>query len=200
MEIDVNTRRSLELCETMRSKEKRGSLLWAVDRTKTSAGARLLRRFIEAPLLDCNKIARRQGAVGELSASFILRRELAELLSSVLDLERLTTKIVYGTAGARDLVAIASSAAVIPEIKALLADCRDPELSSLRDTLDELADIRRDVGAAIADDPPFSIREGGFIRRGFNEEPTGCTASCTTQRVTSSGSLRRSATRLASEA
>ena len=88
----------------------------------------------------------------------------------MLDLERLTTKIVYGTAGARDLVAIASSAAVIPEIKALLADCRDPELSSLRDTLDELADIRRDVGAAIADDPPFSIREGGFIRRGFNEE------------------------------
>lgn len=170
MELDPNTRRSLELCETMRSGERRGSLLWAVDRTKTSAGARLLRRFIEAPLLDCNKIQRRQGAVGELASSFILRRELAEYLSGILDLERLTTKIVYNTAGPRDLVAIASSASAIPHIKELLGDCRDVELSSLRDSLDELSDIKDAVNTAICDDPPFSVREGGFIRRGYNDE------------------------------
>ncbi len=170
MEIDPSTRRSLELCESMRTGEKRGSLLWAVDRTKTSAGARLLRRFIEAPLLDCNRIQRRQGAVGELASSFILRRELAELLSRVLDLERLTTKIVYNTAGPRDLAAITSSVAVIPEIKELLADCRDVELCSLRDGLDTLDDIKSAIDGAISDDPPFSVREGGFIRRGYNRE------------------------------
>lgn len=170
LELDPNTRRSLELCETMRTGEHKGSLLWALDRTKTSAGARLLRRFIEAPLIDCNKIARRQGAVGELASSFILRRELAEHLSRVLDLERLTTKIVYNTAGPRDLKAVSSSASVIPEIKALLADCRDPELCTLRDSLDELADVRDDIERTICDDPPFSVRDGGFIRPGANEE------------------------------
>ncbi len=170
MEIDPNTRRSLELCETMRTGERRGSLLWALDRTKTSAGARLLRRFIEAPLLDCNKIARRQGAVGELASSFILRRELGEHLSNVLDLERLTTKIVYNTAGPRDMKAISASIAAVPEVKALLADCKDPELCTLRDSLDELSDVREDIDNTICDDPPASLRDGGFIRSGANEE------------------------------
>jgi len=170
MEIDPNTRRSLELCETMRTGERKGSLLWALDRTRTSAGARLLRRFIEAPLLDCNKIQRRQGAVGELASSFILRKELGECLSKVLDLERLTTKIVYGTAGPRDMKAVSSSLAAVPEIKSLLADCRDPELCSLRDSLDELTDVREDIDKTICDDPPFSVHDGGFIRPGASEE------------------------------
>jgi len=170
LELDLSTRRNLELCETMRSKEKRGSLLWVLDRTKTSAGARMLRRWVEQPLVNAYKIGRRQRAVAELCSSFMAREELAEQLRHVLDLDRLMTKLVYGTANARDLRAIAATAALIPEIKDLTADFVSEELADIHLHLDTLSDIRELIDLAIVDEPPFSLREGGFIRRGYRKD------------------------------
>ncbi len=170
LELDLSTRRNLELCETMRSKEKKGSLLWVLDRTKTSAGARMLRRWVEQPLVNAYKIGRRQRAVSELCSSFMAREELAEQLRHVLDLDRLMTKLVYGTANARDLRAISATAALIPEIKELTADFVSEELSDIHLHLDTLSDIRQLIDSAIVDEPPFSLREGGFIRRGYRKD------------------------------
>ncbi len=170
LELDLSTRRNLELCETMRSKEKKGSLLWVLDRTKTSAGARMLRRWVEQPLINAYKIGRRQRAVAELRSSFMAREELAEQLRHVLDLDRLMTKLVYGTANARDLRAIAATAALIPEIKDLTADFVSEELADIHLHLDTLSDIRELIDRAIVDEPPFSLREGGFIRRGYRQD------------------------------
>jgi len=170
LELDLSTRRNLELCETMRSKEKKGSLLWVLDRTKTSAGARMLRRWVEQPLINAYKIGRRQRAVAELCSSFMAREELAEQLRHVLDLDRLMTKLVYGTANARDLRAIAATAALIPEIKDLTADFVSEELADIHLHLDTLSDIRELIDRAIVDEPPFSLREGGFIRRGYRQD------------------------------
>jgi len=170
LELDLSTRRNLELCETMRSKEKKGSLLWVLDRTKTSAGARMLRRWVEQPLINAYKIGRRQRAVAELCSSFMAREELAEQLRHVLDLDRLMTKLVYGTANARDLRAIAATAALIPEIKDLTADFVSEELADIHLHLDTLSDIRELIDTAIVDEPPFSLREGGFIRRGYRQD------------------------------
>ncbi|MBE6621400.1 MAG: DNA mismatch repair protein MutS [Ruminococcaceae bacterium] len=170
LELDLATRRNLELCETMRSKEKKGSLLWVLDRTKTSAGARMLRRWVEQPLVNAHKIGRRQRAVSELCSSFMAREELAEQLRHVLDLDRLMTKLVYGTANARDLRAIAATAALIPEIKELTADFVSEELSDIHLHLDTLSDIRELIETAIVEEPPFSLREGGFIRRGYRAD------------------------------
>ncbi len=170
LELDVNTRRNLELTETMRTKEKKGSLLWVLDRTKTSPGARLLRYWVEHPLLSPAHIIRRQGAVEELFGSFMLREEIGELLSHVLDLERLLTKIVYGTASAKDLRAVASTAAVLPELRHLLEDCRSEELSRIFRELDTLEDISAEIERAICDEPPFTVREGGMIRDGYDAE------------------------------
>ena len=170
LELDLSTRRNLELCETMRSKEKKGSLLWVLDRTKTSAGARMLRRWVEQPLVNAYKIGRRQRAVAELCSSFMAREELAEQLRHVLDLDRLMTKLVYGTANARDLRAIAATAALIPEIKDLTADFVSEELADIHLHLDTLSDIRELIDTAIVDEPPFSLREGGFIRRGYRQD------------------------------
>ncbi len=170
LELDLSTRRNLELCETMRSKEKKGSLLWVLDRTKTSAGARMLRRWVEQPLVNAYKIGRRQRAVAELCSSFMAREELAEQLRHILDLDRLMTKLVYGTANARDLRAIAATAALIPEIKDLTADFVSEELSDIHLHLDTLSDIRELIDRAIVDEPPFSLREGGFIRRGYRQD------------------------------
>ncbi len=170
LEMDLNTRRNLELTETMRAKEKRGSLLWVLDKTKTAPGARMLRQWIEHPLLNVTAIEERQGAVEELHGNFMLREELAELLSGVLDLERLNTKIVYGTANAKDLRAVAATVAVLPELKARLADCHSRALSRIREQLDTLEDIHDLICHAIVEDPPFSVREGGMIARGYNED------------------------------
>ncbi len=170
LELDLATRRNLELCETMRTKEKKGTLLWVLDRTKTSAGARMLRRWVEQPLVNAYSIGRRQRAVAELCSSFMMREELSEQLRHVLDLDRLMTKLVYGTATARDLRAISSTAALIPEIKEMTADFVSEELSDIHTHLDTLADIRELIDRSIVDEPPFSLREGGFIRRGFNSE------------------------------
>lgn len=170
LEMDTSTRRSLELCETMNSGEKKGSLLWVLDKTETSMGARMLRQMIEHPLTNASQIYMRQQAVGELCENFMLREELRDKLSSVLDLERLITKVTYGTAGGRDLRAIAQTASVLPEIKALLSDITSGELSEIHRTLDTLEDICRAIDEAIEENPPFVIRDGGIIRDGYHEE------------------------------
>lgn len=170
MEIDINTRRNLELIETMRTKEKRGSLLWVLDRTRTAMGARLLRSYIELPLVDESSILKRQSAVRELYDSFILREELSESLKDVLDLERLTTKIVYRTANGKDLNGIARTVAVLPQIKSLLCECESSELHGIFETLDVCEDLYKLIYDAVSDDAPFSVREGGIIKEGYNAE------------------------------
>jgi len=170
LEMDLNTRRNLELCENMRTKEKRGSLYWVLDKTKTSMGARMLRNYVEHPLLDVKKINERQRAVSCLADNLVLRGELSEQLKSVLDLERLMTKVVYGTANGKDLRAIWSTLRVIPEIKNLLFTVGVTELNSIRDNIDTLEDICSLIDSMLVDMPPFSIREGGFIKNGFNAE------------------------------
>ena len=170
MDMDINTRRNLELSETMRSKEKKGTLLWVLDRTKTAPGARLLRSYIEHPLLSVSEITKRQGAVAELFGNYMLREDLASWLSGVLDLERLLTRIVYGTANAKDLRAVANTAAVLPEVRRLLERCEDRELARIYRDLDDLADVHALIDAAIDENPPFLVREGGMIREGFSTD------------------------------
>ncbi len=170
LEIDLNTRRNLELTETMRSKEKRGSLLWVLDKTKSSPGARLLRKWVETPLVNTYYITRRQKAVEELYNDYFKREELSECMKSVLDLERLMTKVMYGSAGGKDLKSISATLGIIPQVKALLADCTSDELSSIYNDIDELTDIYNLIEEAIVEDPPFSIREGGIIKKGYNQE------------------------------
>jgi len=170
LEVDVNTRRSLELCETMRRAEKKGTLLWVLDKTKTAAGARLLRKYIDFPLVSPNAINRRLDAVEELYKNVSLRGELGEELSGIHDLERIITRVVYGTAGARDMRAIANTAEKLPLVKALISSCGSDELRSTSNEIDDLSDVYELVNAAIVDDPPFSIREGGFIKEGYNSD------------------------------
>lgn len=170
VELDVNTRRNLELTETMRSKEKKGSLLWVIDKTETAPGARLLRSWLEHPLRTQSLILRRQGAVGELFDDYMLREEMGEALSRVLDLERLMTRIVYGTAGGKDLRAVCNTLKALPELRMMLEGCKDPELRRIYEGLDTLDDVRDRIDAAIVDDPPFLVREGGVIRDGYSED------------------------------
>ena len=170
LEMDTSTRRSLELCETMNSGEKKGSLLWVLDKTETSMGARMLRQMIEHPLTNASQIYMRQQAVGELCDNFMLREELRDKLSSVLDLERLITKVSYGTAGGRDLRAIAQTAAVLPGIREMLSDSKSGELAEIHRTLDTLEDVYEAIDAAIEENPPFVVREGGIIRDGYHED------------------------------
>ncbi|MBQ5633285.1 MAG: DNA mismatch repair protein MutS, partial [Clostridia bacterium] len=170
LEMDINTRRNLELTATMRSKEKKGSLLGVLDKTVTAAGARLLCTWVEHPLLNVAAIRRRQNAVEELSGAYILREELRELLSNVLDLERLVTRVVYGTANARDLRAVANTVGVLPELKTLLGACRSDELVALTSELETLEDVYTKINSAICENPPVSIREGGIIAEGFNSD------------------------------
>ena len=170
LEMDINTRRNLELIETMRSKEKKGTLLWVLDKTKTAPGARLLRNWVEHPLVSSSKIAKRQRAVGELAGDFMLREEIGDLLSGVLDLERLIARTVYGTANAKDLRAIRNSISILPELKSILGRCLSDELSGICESIDTLDDIFKKIDEAILDDPPFSIREGKIIAKGYNED------------------------------
>ena len=168
--LDVNTRRSLELCETLRTKEKRGTLLWVLDRTKTAMGARLLRKWLEQPLVSVGAILNRQQAVAELADGYIEKEELQNLLSSVGDLERLMTKIVYNTAGGKDLRALYQTISVLAPVREQLKGMVSPELAKLHSDLDELSDIGAYIDRAIVEEPPFSIREGGFIKKGFSPE------------------------------
>ena len=170
LEMDINTRRNLEICETMRSKEKRGSLLWVLDRTHTAAGARLLRSWLEHPLLSTSRIAARQNAVGELASDYMLREEISMLLDGVLDLERLMTKVIYGTANGKDLRAIAATISILPELREKLSVCKSDELSRIYREIDLLEDIFERIDTSISEDPPFSVREGGMIRDGYDPD------------------------------
>ena len=168
--LDPNTRRNLELCETMRTKEKRGSLLWVMDKTKTSMGARLLRKWIELPLVNTHYITKRQEAVEELKDNYMLREELSESLRSVLDVERLMAKIVYGTANARDLRAISDTISVVKPIIELTEEVQCNELTELRNALDPLEELMSTLQRSIVESPPLTVREGGMIGDGVNEE------------------------------
>ncbi len=170
LEMDFATRRNLELTETMRTKDRRGSLLWVLDRTETAMGARLLRSWIMKPLLNPVAIAKRQGAVGELSKDFMVREELRVYLSKVLDIERLTAKAVYGTANAKDLYAVLTSISGLPSMKELLRPLTSPRLAEIRESLDTLPELYDLLTRGIVPNPPFSLREGGIIREGYHEE------------------------------
>ncbi len=170
MELDLTARRNLELCETMRSKEKRGSLLWVLDHTKTSMGKRLLKSYIEQPLIKPAVIIDRLDAVEELYCDTVKLSELSDALAGVYDLERLMTRVMYKTATPRDIKALAQTALKMPEIKALMADSRAPLLKGLNGKIHELSEISALVGNAIIDDPPAQIKDGGVIRDGFSSE------------------------------
>jgi len=170
MKLDFNTRRNLELTQTMLTKEKRGSLLWVLDKTKTAMGARLLKQWIEHPLTNVTDILNRQQAVGELCDNFMLREELREYLSPVLDMERLITKVSYGTAGGRDLRAICQTLSVIPAVREALADISSGALSEIYRELDPLTDVCQLIDDAIDENPPFIVREGGIIKPGYSED------------------------------
>ncbi len=170
MGVDLNTRRNLELLETMRNKEKRGSLLWVLDQTKTAMGKRLLRTWIEQPLLSCGKIIRRQNAVEELYCDPFLCGNLADQLTGVFDLQRLITRIVYGTANGRELRSLSATIGLLPELKKMLENRKSELLQSIYEDLDTLEDVHDLIEGSIVDDPPFSVREGGIIREGYNQE------------------------------
>ena len=159
MVIDTSTRRNLELVETMREKQKRGTLLWVLDKTKTAMGARLLRNYSEQPLIHKQEILGRQDAVEELNMNYISREEICEYLNPVYDLERLIGRISYKTANPRDLLAFKTSLEMLPYIKKLLGEFRADLLKELEKQLDTLEDIYELIGKAIVDDPPITIRE-----------------------------------------
>lgn len=168
--LDAAARRNLELTETIRSREKRGSLLWVLERTKTAMGRRLLRTWIEQPLLSCNKILSRQNAVAELVDRVALREDLIEQLDGIHDLERLMARVVYATANARELRALADTFKKLAPIKELLSQADCSMLKVLWESVDTMADLHDVIDRAIAENPPFSVREGNLIRDGFDEE------------------------------
>lgn len=170
MELDLFTRRNLELSETMRTKEKRGTLLWVLDKTKTAMGGRLLRGWIERPLNNCAAIGRRLSAVDELKSAFVARQEITSLLSGIFDMERLMAKVVYATANARDLRALTETLRKLPALKKAMAGFTSPLLAQCRDGIDEMTDLFSLLDRAIADEPPFTVREGGIIKDGYSPE------------------------------
>ena len=170
MPLDVASRRNLELVETLREKQKRGSLLWVLDKTKTAMGARTLRGYIEQPLIDKEEISNRLEAVGELKDNAICREELREYLSPVYDLERLISKISYKTANPRDLIAFGTSLSMLPHIKYILSTMKSPLLVEVCEQMDELQDVCDLIDRAIMEEPPIQIKDGGIIKEGYNEE------------------------------
>lgn len=167
--LDSASRRNLELCETMRDKNKRGSLLWVLDKTKTAMGARMLRSMVEQPCIRKEMIENRLDAIEALNNSMITRDELREYLSAVYDLERLMTRITLKTANPRDLIAFKNSIAILPHVKAILQEFDKGLLAEYEQELDELADLCTAIEAAIVDEPPILVKEGGIIRDGYNE-------------------------------
>ncbi len=170
MILDTSTRRNLELCETLREKQKRGSLLWVLDKTKTAMGARMLRSYIEQPLIDKESIIKRQKAIEELNKSLITRDELREYLSPIYDLERLISKVAYKSANPRDLIALLNSLKMLPHIKTVIQDFKSPLFKEITEDLDVLDDITSLIDNSINEDPPINIKEGGIIKEGYNEE------------------------------
>ena len=170
MVIDTSTRRNLELTETLREKNKRGSLLWVLDKTKTAMGARTLRQYIEQPLIDKISIINRQNAIEELNDDLVTREEIREYLNPIYDLERLIGRISYQTANPRDLIAFKNSLEMLPHIKNLLKDFKGENLSGLYERFDVLEDIYNLINSSISEEPPITVREGGIIKDGYNEE------------------------------
>ena len=170
MIIDTSTRRNLELLETMREKQKRGTLLWVLDKTKTAMGARLLRTYIEQPLIHKDDIIARQNAIEELNMNYISREEICEYLNPIYDLERLIGRISYKTANPRDLISFRNSLEMLPYIKDLMGEFTTPLLKELWEELDALEDVHDLVSRAIVEDPPISLRDGGIIKDGYHEE------------------------------
>ena len=170
MELDLSARRNLELTETIRAKEKRGSLLWVLDKTKTAMGARNLRAWLTRPLRDVAAIERRLGAVEALTKNTVAREELILSLSGISDMERLIGRIAYGTAGGRDFASLRNSIERITEVKAQLTAFTTGRLHELDNELDTLTDVAQSIRDTLVDEPPFSVREGGFIRKGYNAE------------------------------
>ena len=170
MKLDLTARRNLELLETMRSQEKRGSLLGVLDNTKTAMGKRLLRNWIEQPLVQIAPISRRLNAVDELVRNSLLRSDLQEQLTEIYDLERIMTRVVYGSANARELRSLYQTLLHMPTVREMLSAVESTELCAIRDAIDPLNDICQLIAASIVDEPPFSVREGGMIRSGYNAE------------------------------
>ena len=170
MVLDSATRRNLELVETLREKQKRGSLLWVLDKTKTAMGARTLRKYVEQPLIDKKSIVKRLDAVAELKDNAICREEIREYLNPVYDLERLVGKITYQSANPRDLIAFQSSISMLPSVKCILKDMESDLLKEIYEELDPLEELCDLVGRAIQEEPPLAMKEGGIIKDGYNEE------------------------------
>ena len=170
MELDLDARRNLELTQTMRSKEKKGTLLWVLDKTHTAMGGRMLRSWLEKPLLDPVEITRRHAAVEDLVDSVILRGELEEALREVTDLERVMARVVTGTVNCRDLLGLARGLRALPEVRHQLEGCSAPLLTKLAQSIDPLADCADEIENTIVDEPPLTVREGGIIRKGADKD------------------------------
>lgn len=170
MSLDINARRNLEITEKLRDKSKKGTLLWVLDKTSTSMGGRLLRRWLNDPLVDECHINRRLDSVKELKEDIILRGDIVDLLKKVYDIERLASKISYGSANGRDLISLKNSTAQLPGIKTILSKTKSQMLKDLYGELDELQDIYAIIDKAIVDEPPISVKEGGLIKLGYDEE------------------------------
>ena len=170
MSLDINARRNLEITEKMRDKSKKGTLLWVLDKTSTSMGGRLLRRYLNDPLIEVEEIHKRLDAVEELKNSPMLKGEIIASLKKVYDIERLIGKISYGNANGRDMVSLKNSIRELPNIKKLLEKAKSPLLTSLQEGLDELKDVYELIENAIVEEPPISVKEGGLIKKGYHEE------------------------------
>ena len=170
MALDINARRNLEITEKMRDKSKKGTLLWVLDKTSTSMGGRLLRRWLSDPLVDVNEINKRLNAVEELKDNIMLRGDIIENLKKVYDIERLTGKMAYGNANARDMITLKNSLIKLPEVKKILEFCKSDLLKELYENLDELQDIYTLIEKSIVDDPPMTVKDGGIIKLGYDPE------------------------------
>ncbi len=170
MSLDINARRNLEITEKMRDKSKKGTLLWVLDKTSTSMGARHLRRWLSDPLIDTKEINLRLNAVKELKDNIILRGDIIENLKKVYDIERLAGKMAYGNANARDMITLKNSLTKLPEVKKILSECKAEMLVNLYSELDELQDIYELLEKSIVEDPPMTVKEGGIIKIGYDEE------------------------------
>ena len=170
MIIDSSTRRNLELVETLREKQKRGSLLWVLDKTRTAMGARTLRSFVEQPLIERTEIEERYDAIDEFNTNAITREEIREYLNPVYDLERLITRVTYQTASPRDLIAFRNSIHMLPPIKTLMSDFQSPLLKRLYEQMDTLDELYELIERSIAEEPPLTLHDGGILKEGYNEE------------------------------
>jgi DNA mismatch repair protein MutS len=170
MRLDVTSRRNLELLETMRTNEKRGSLLSVLDHTKTAMGKRLIRSWIEQPLVNAAQIIRRHNAVDELLCDTILRGDIIEMMRGIYDIERIMTRIVYGSANARELRSLSQAICILAPLKQRLTGVKSELLCEIQQSIDPLDDVKGLIESAIVDDPPFSVREGGIIRKGYNSD------------------------------